>query len=271
MSARALHIVLIGIGLGLLVSGPATALASTVIIGGQEVGPNDPDLASVVGLVTLTPMGMGICTASIIAEDILVTAAHCVTTSTGVPVDPKTVAVVFGTKLEEPTGVQEVIALKANPKWKGARSRGPDQNDIAVIRFTGGLPSGYAPAKLLPSSPGLRNRQPVILMGYGVDVMNDQGGTGAGTLRKVVVPIAKAAFSKTETSIDQSAGKGACHGDSGGPAYVRSGKQLLLWGVTNRADPETGGDRCNQGAVYTRILAHKDFINSAARTMRAHQ
>src|SRR5262249_22116808 len=56
-------------------------------------------------------------------------------------------------------------------------------------------------------------------------------------------------------------GKDACHGDSGGPAYVvRSDGQLLLGGITSR-----GPDPCGQFGIYTRVPEHMDWIRATVR------
>ncbi len=244
--------------------------SSPDIVGGVEVLEADGEAASTVGLVTRTPQGTGLCTASILASDILVTAAHCVSESHGQATHPSNVRVLFGKNLNgKNVKVQLVTGVKVHPKWKGDFSRGVDQGDIAILRFSGGLPAEYRTAKLLPSKTSLQRGGTALLIGYGVSHMDENGGTGAGILRKVDAVIDSPRFGKTEVLLDQRNGRGACHGDSGGPAFIRDrAGNLLLWGVTNRADPETAGD-CSEGSVYTRITAHSSFIQSTIKELRA--
>ena len=57
--------------------------------------------------------------------------------------------------------------------------------------------------------------------------------------------------------------KDTCKGDSGGPLYVRAGKSLLLAAVTSRAT----GDRdetCGDGGIYVRVDRYKAWIEKAA-------
>lgn len=246
----------------------AASEKSLDILGGVEVTDSDPDAVSTVALLVRTDQGTRLCTASILASDILVTAAHCVTKTSGGPINPANIFIAFGKSVRSDfTVIRRIVSFLAHPQWAGLGSRGIDQRDIAVVHFHGGLPLGYNPGVLLPSEVNLEQGGVTLLMGFGVDHMNQNGGAGAGILRKVDALIDRPNFGLTEVLIDQRNGKGACHGDSGGPAFVRRRGNLFLWGVTNRADPLTAAD-CSQGSVYTRITSYSSFINSAALRMR---
>ena len=97
----------------------------------------------------------------------------------------------------------------------------------------------------------------------------DSGGNdGAGVLRKVEVALKNSGYSTTEVLIDQSQGRGACHGDSGGPAFLIQGGQAYLFGVTSRELVKPGSQAtCSSDVVYTNILAELSFLNSAASTL----
>ena len=45
--------------------------------------------------------------------------------------------------------------------------------------------------------------------------------------------------------LDQEDGSGACHGDSGGPAFFEKDGKTYLLGVTNRSYPDGAPDDCN--------------------------
>ena len=122
-----------------------------------------------------------------------------------------------------------------------------DENDIALIRFQGGLPAGYAPAPLLGADETdvLENGAEVTLAGFGRTIGDESQlkkgeDDGSGVLRKVQTTIRDAHHGNTEVIVEQSDGKGACHGDSGGPAFVRGHDGTLkLFGVTEAAAPRT--------------------------------
>src|SRR5262249_6612340 len=130
----------------------------------------------------------------------------------------------------------------------------------------GGLPSGYAPNEILGDERLLKRNETVVLAGFGIT--NSGTHAGAGVLRATQVRIADESFGKTEVLLDQTDGRGACHGDSGGPAYLQQGSSLLLWGVTSRGYPNRAPDDCVHESVYTKISDHLDFLNEAARKLR---
>ena len=60
--------------------------------------------------------------------------------------------------------------------------------------------------------------------------------------------------------LDQSHGHGACHGDSGGPAYIQKNGKMILAGVTNRSYPSSASDDCAHQVVYTKVHAYESWI-----------
>jgi secreted trypsin-like serine protease len=111
----------------------------------------------------------------------------------------------------------------------------------------------------------------VTLAGYGVTEWwpAESYGEGAGILRRVDdIPMKNAMFSPTEVLLDQTKKKGACHGDSGGPAIVLSGDHYYLFGVTSRGYPPNGMDDCTSQSVYTNILSYMDWIADTAAEFR---
>ena len=233
------------------------------IVGGTTVTAGAQEAETTVAFLS----GGGLCTASIIAKDLAVTAAHCVLDESGNPVAASDMALIFATKISKLSARTEVLGAEFNPKFLEPNDSGVDMGDIAIIRFSGGLPPGYAVASLLPASAALTDGESVELAGYGVTEMVKQ--SGAGTLRKVNVPIKDAGFGQTEVLLDQTAGKGACHGDSGGPAFVRNSKGLFLWGITNRGNPDSAPDDCVHFSVYTKINSYKSFLTQASTTLRS--
>jgi hypothetical protein len=233
------------------------------IIGGKVVDASDSIAATTVAIVNQTPDGTALCTGSIVADDLIVTAGHCVGP------DKAKMKIAFRRDLR---GDGTVLGIKGYVRHKNYGKMQDDQDmyDIALIRIDGALPQGYTAAKLLDSSSSLGDGQSVTLAGYGITIgkpTDADGDAGAGTLRKVDVNIQQALWGQTEVLLDQRHGKGACHGDSGGPAFSNVDGELRLFGITSRGQ-EGGPDDCAGGAIYTNILAHQAFLKTAAAKLR---
>ncbi len=246
------------------------------IIGGNPAQAGDAIASSTVLIVgELAPATAGgqpqqyICTGSLLADDTVVTAAHCVAEDINSPVNAANMRLVFGLAVTPTTTTLPPLRTPTGylyaPGWQGAANgaeSGSDTHDIAILHFDGGLPAGYAPATLLPSSDPITPGMSVTLAGYGVD--NGVKDTGAGTLRIVNNVPVEQMLGQTEVVMDQTGGVGSCSGDSGGPAFLKVNGQELLWGVTSRGD-----QTCAQVGIYTMISAYTDFISRAEQSLRS--
>jgi len=243
-------------------AGPADRVS---IIGGTEVEAADPIASSTVIVVATDAIGSALCTGSLIAEDMVLTAGHCLGQAGNA-----SIRVAFRRNIADKTGLvkRAVAAIRPNDFFQNPND--VDEDDIALIQIAGGLPAGYAPATLLADSSELRDGAEVILAGYGRSVgvaPADGADDGAGILRKVAVKVFRAQYGQTEVEVDQTAGKGACHGDSGGPAFLEKNGALFLFGVTSRG-PQGAPDTCNSQAIYTNALTHTDWIAATEAKMR---
>lgn len=227
------------------------------IIGGTTVSAHDPLASHVVALLDVSQGAL--CTASIIDVDLLVTAAHCVEGGAAA------LRAVFSTNINnQGAAVITVLSAQQSPGWAQHQNDATNTGDIALVKLAQPIPAGYAPAKLLDDASFLTSGQAVILAGYGIT--NGTRQTGAGILRQVTTVIADPVFSDTEVLMQQTRGKGACHGDSGGPAYVQVNGERRLLGVTSRGvnDPR---NNCTKYSAYTNILSYRDWISSTAQAM----
>lgn len=229
------------------------------IIGGTDATGNE-EFAKAVVLLYDKQVG-AICSASIISDRLLLTAAHCVASA------PTSLFVVFGTDISSTDIiVRRVVTTATTPVWPARQEQDLNTGDMAMVGFVGGLPPGYAPAKMLGDLTQLKDGGVVTLAGYGTS--DGVAGSGAGKLRYVDTTIQKAAYSESEILMEQSLGKGACHGDSGGPAYINVNGERFLIGVTSRGvnDP---GNHCGISSAYTSIAYYADWVKTEADTMGA--
>ena len=237
-------------------TGTVAAQNDAAIIGGQEATNQVYD-ASIVALYN-TAEG-SLCTASLLSQSIAVTAAHCVG---GQPSD---LIVLFVKNINEknPT-VRQVSAYKTSPIWASRQSELTNNGDIAIVKFDGGLPAGYQPIQMLNKVSALSTGMTMTLAGFGTS--DGVHGTGAGVLRFVDVTVQDANYSKSEILIDQTHGKGACHGDSGGPAYIQVNGQYLLAGVTSRGVNDPKND-CSVASAYTSVAYYTSWITRTAKEL----
>ncbi len=238
------------------------ANAKNFIVGGQDLKPTDPIQASTVGLFDPSPDGKwgALCTGTLIRRDIAVTAAHCLDGGGA------KASLIFGPDLHSKTAThREVEAVAINPKYKTHAGKGMDQGDIALVKFKGGLPKGFKTVPTVSSDSDIRKGGKVTLAGYGIS--NSQTKEGAGKLRRADVRISNNRPKKSEMILDQSHGRGACHGDSGGPAYLKRGNKISLAGVTNRGYPSTAPDDCAHKVVYTKLPAYRSWIQKSEKKL----
>ncbi len=201
-----------------------------------------------------------ICTGSILDSGTILTAAHCV-------IGAKQGVVIFSTDIKNhnPANTRQISAVKVYARLSNTAATASEQRDIATVTFLGGLPAGYKPVQTISSQAALTNSLQaggsIVLAGYGVTSYNPANPIGssatAGTLRKVTTKIEKVGTSNLWVGF---VGKTACHGDSGGPAFINYQGEMVLVGVTSRSTRPTGD--CNGDSIYTQFTGLNSFKSS---------
>lgn len=240
---------------------------SASIIGGKKIQEDDIIGKSTVALVAdiITTDGkreQGICTGSLLRSNVVLTAAHCI--PQGPAVKESSIYVVFGKDLRKQNQVKVrlVTDYVIHEKYGKANLNGEDDNDIALLKFSGELPEGYQLAELLQDEALVQPATKVTLAGYGFVWTDGEESYSDNTLRRVDVSVIEN-FGNTEVVLDQSQGRGACHGDSGGPAFLEVNGKQLVWGITSRGGGMDGVDDCSYFSIYTRVKPHSEFIDLA--------
>jgi len=246
--------------------------SSAPIIGGKKIQEDDVIGKSTVALIAdvITKdgrRGQGTCTGSLLRSNVILTAAHCV--PQGPDVQEASIYVVFGKDLrkENEIKVRLVTDYVIHEKYGKANFSGEDDNDIALLKFSGDLPEGYQVAELLQDDSLVKPDSKVTLAGYGFVWTDGEESYSDNTLRKVDVNVIEH-FGNTEVVLDQSKGRGACHGDSGGPAFLEVEGKQLIWGITSRGGGLDGVDDCSYFSIYTKVNPHLQFIDLALQKLQ---
>lgn len=236
----------------------------TSIIGGEAVTGYDELTSSTVSLILqISGQPLSLCTGTLISEDLVLTAAHCLMASEELP------SVYFGTTLPTEWDESQMIPVDEAVSAKYTPIRDEDgfisaKNDVALLKLGGKIPRWAKPVPVLDATASLVAGDRLILAGYGL--VNELGEPVYATgLNKVDVPVAKLWEDLIVT--DQTNAKGACAGDSGGPAYLKTSKGLVVVGATR--GPHDRAMDCRHYGEYTDLTKQKAFIVEQAQQMGA--
>jgi V8-like Glu-specific endopeptidase len=230
------------------------------IVRGQTLKEDDESGHSVVALIFEKADGQALCTGTILSEDTILTAAHCVDGR------PRRISVIFGptVKKAERQNTRSVDTYVQHSRWQRPTEKG--RGDLALVHFQGGLPQGFKPVTLAQANVALKPGTPVKMIGYGVT--NGRTETGSGTLR-VAQSTVLSQYSSTEIVTDGKKSS-VCFGDSGGPAFVSDKKtktkfRLVQWGVASSVLNHS----CNEASIHTSVMSYSRWFKIASEQLRA--
>ena len=240
----------------------------------EIVGGDDTDVANVPWQIALLSAGYPVCGGSIIDDDWILTAQHCVSGAS-----PSSLAVVAGvTRLSEVDDgqVRRVAEIVGYPGYTGSPSRGG--RDVALLRLESALDLSTPAARAIglvtdaharggATDPGVSS----VVSGWGSLA---SGGRYPDVLQSVAVPIVSSADASQaygRSMLDDQlvagllgvGGKDACQGDSGGPLAVPDpdGAGMLLAGVVSWG---RGCASARYPGVYARVSYFAEWIERTA-------
>ena len=204
-----------------------------------------------------------VCTATAIARDLLLTAAHCVQPGA----DYKLVDSAPG---HEPV-LKDIARIERDPQFDLKRLFAHLATaDVALIRLAEPLPPHIPPMPLAGDGTNVAVGDRLVVAGYGVTVRGD-GRTG-GTVRAATLVVTGVPGTLQIRLFDpntkgQSPGLGACAGDSGAPALRDTAGKLAIIGVVSWSTGPKLTTGCGGLTGITPLVRYRAWIAETARAL----
>jgi secreted trypsin-like serine protease len=268
-SVRRLHFAALALALSSVASG------HDLIAGGTTLKKGDPLAKFVVGI----RVGHQRCSGTLIARNIVLTAAHCLVdqkTNTVIP-DAKPIRVAFdrfesltlqfipllNSALAPAADFEIADGYLTNGKHFDAKvsfftqfRKLHDLNDVALIRLRDDAPSDFTPVALARKSELDTYASTILVAGFGM--VYDSPDAMSGQLKSASMSLADSGGRVAEITTNPGNGT-VCSGDSGGPLLIKTPREgYKLAGVIDESIHD-----CQGGAIAARIDGYTDFLGRA--------
>lgn len=240
--------------ISLLACSPAFAM-----VGGASVVTN----AASRPIVMITSDRGSFCTGTAIARDLVLTAAHCALPGANYKL------IEFDAQ-RQPT-LRDVTQVARHPQFSLQTLNAHRATaDVALLKLA--TPLSTAPIPLQRPRERIAVGERFVVQGYGLSVRGD--GKSGGALRTATLAATGQPGNLQLRLIDpatggESAGLGACTGDSGGPALQDNGGRLELMGVISWSTGPRNTAGCGGTTGITPIELYRGWIVETARKMGA--
>ncbi|HVV42904.1 MAG TPA: trypsin-like serine protease [Nitrobacter sp.] len=236
----------------------ALAPPASAMVGGG--GAPSPAVAN--AIVTIVGSHGTSCTGTLIARDIILTAAHCIAPGTTYKM------VDYNTR---PPRLLDIRRVAAHPQFNMQSLLAHRATaDVALLQLA--APLSTQPAKLggalMPITASMR----LTVVGMGVAVRGD--GRSGGVARAASLAVTGRPGTLQIRLVDPitnnaRAGLGACTGDSGAPAFLDSSGGSTIVGVVSWSTGPNNASGCGGLTGVTPLALYRDWILRTARSWGA--
>jgi hypothetical protein len=203
------------------------------------------------------------CTATAIARDLLLTAAHCV--------QPGAEYKLAASAPGQTPVLKDILRIERDPRFDLKRLFAHLATaDVALLKLAQPLPAKIPPARIGGENEPVAVGDAFVVAGYGVTVRGD-GRTG-GTVRSATL-IATGQPGTLQIRLfdpatkGASPGLGACAGDSGAPAFRQRDGMLVLIGVVSWSTGPNLSDGCGGLTGITPLVRYRSWIVDTAHAL----
>jgi trypsin len=203
------------------------------------------------------------CGGSIISPYYILTAAHCIATTSPRNERVSVGSLRFTGSVTPAPQYHEIAAVYRHPQYNS----GTIDYDVAILELATPIVMGQftQAVRIAPASSGPFDGQVSTITGWGT---TSEGGAISQVLREVQIPVipnaecrsyygASSITDRMVCAYTPGGGKDSCQGDSGGPAVVYSGTTAQQIGIVSWGQ---GCARAGYPGVYTRVSSVYTWI-----------
>ncbi len=211
----------------------------------------------------------GACSGTLIAQNVVLTAAHCAAA-------PANMRVYIGNSVNTFSTELRVSQVTVHPNWDpNFQQTNNLANDIALLRLSSNAPGSVVPIPYLPSSLALTsadvNNTNLLFMGFGLTETGSSGTKlkmtqvlaniceGSSWCNVSIPNLGTTQVPPNTIGIRMNANGGICSGDSGGPAFVTRGGVEYVAGI-NSFVMQNSSQQCDYFGAATKVDRFTSFI-----------